>query len=186
MNDLNHGNLAALVTQTLSGDMSAFSEVYTLTYDKVYNYCRHYLRDSFVAQDAVQEIYILALKNLNKLKNPTLFVAWLNQISFHVCYDMSQKRNADYALVDDEILETFYDTHPDSDPAGKALKASEQASLRDAINTLPPLQRSVITLRFYNNLKLDDIADAMDISLSSVKRYLEQAKQLLKQTLSNS
>ncbi len=184
MTDLNHGNLAALVTQTLSGDMSAFSEVYAITYDKVYNYCRHYLRDSFVAQDAVQEIYILALKNLHKLKNPTLFIAWLNQISFHVCFDISKKRNNDYTVVDDEVLSTFYDAHPDSDPAGKVQRDSEQEALRREVASLPPIQRSVITMRFYNNMKLDDIADAMDISLSSVKRYLEAAKDTLRHKLS--
>lgn len=70
-------------------DSDAFAELYTMTYSKVYNYARHYLKDDFLAQDALQDIYILALKNLGKLNDPTLFVARLNRISFNVCYNIS-------------------------------------------------------------------------------------------------
>ena len=80
MKDMNIPYIAGLVIRAQHSDSDAFAELYALTYNKVYNYTRHYLRDDFLAQDAMQEVYILALKNIGKLNDPTVFIAWLNPI----------------------------------------------------------------------------------------------------------
>ena len=79
MKDMNIPYIAGLVIRAQHSDSDAFAELYALTYNKVYNYTRHYLRDDFLAQDAMQEVYILALKNIGKLNDPTVFIAWLNR-----------------------------------------------------------------------------------------------------------
>ena len=96
-----HNYIASLVTLAQHQDSNAFAELYAMTYNKVYNYACHYLKDEYLAQDAVQEVYISVLKNLGKLEDPLLFIAWLNKISFHVCYDICAKRNAKYGVIDD-------------------------------------------------------------------------------------
>ena len=55
MKDLNIPYIAGLVIRAQHSDSDAFAELYALTYNKVYNYTRHYLRDDFLAQDAMQE-----------------------------------------------------------------------------------------------------------------------------------
>ena len=70
MDQLDHQYIAALVKRAQQNDSNAFAELYTLTYQKQYAFARHYLKDEQLAQDAVQETYILALKNLAKLKDP--------------------------------------------------------------------------------------------------------------------
>ena len=82
MKDEDYAYMAKLVVASQHDDSEAFAELYAITINKVYNYCRHYLRNAFSAQDAVQEIYVTALTNIGKLNDPTLFIAWLNQISF--------------------------------------------------------------------------------------------------------
>ena len=172
-----HGYLAQLVRKVQQGDMTAFSELYAQTYNKVYNYARHYLRDEYAAQDAVQEVYILVLRKIDKIENPLLFIAWLNQISFHVCYDFGYRKTSGYQVMEDEFLSQFYDEAPASNPEASAIYDEELNLLRDAISQLPALQRNIVIMRYYNNMKLTDIADAMDLSLSSVKRYIERAKE---------
>ena len=95
MADFNHAYIGNLVISAQSGSSEAFAELYATTYNHTYNYSMHYLRDAYLAQDAVQETYISALKNINNIKDPSLFVAWLNQICFHVCYDMAKKKHPD-------------------------------------------------------------------------------------------
>ena len=129
MKDLNIPYIAGLVIRAQHSDSDAFAELYALTYNKVYNYTRHYLRDDFLAQDAMQEVYILALKNIGKLNDPTVFIAWLNRICFHVCYDMT------------------------------------------------------LIMRYYNDMKLEEIAAAMEISRSSVKRYIASGQEHLKESM---
>jgi len=185
MKELDHGHLALLVAQTKDGDAAAFSELYALTYNKVYNYAYHYFRDMHLAQDAVQEIYILVYKKINTLKDPYVFIAWLNQISFHVCYDMAKKRNSNYGVVDDEFFLSFCDENPASNPELQAETQDERQRLRNIIDSLPYLQRSVVILRYYNDMPLTEIATTMEISLSSVKRYLNVAKDTIRTAMSD-
>lgn len=185
MKELDHGHLALLVAKTRDGNAAAFSELYALTYNKVYNYAYHYFRDMHLAQDAVQEIYILVYKKINTLKDCHVFIAWLNQISFHVCYDMAKKRNSDYGTIDDEFLLTFCDEKLASNPEMQAQTQDEKQRLRNAIDSLPYLQRSVVILRYYNDMELSEIATTMEISLSSVKRYLNTAKDSIRDAMSD-
>ena len=184
MSELNIQYIAGLVLRARQNDSDAFAELYALTYNKVYNYARHYLRDDFLAQDAMQEIYILALKNLSKLNDPTLFIAWLNRISFNVCFDMSQKqKKAASQCQDPELMEIIADEHIYSNPEANFQKKEENQRLQSALELLPFQERQVIVMRFFNNMKLEEIADACGISRSSVKRYLARGQETLKKIL---
>lgn len=182
MRELDITYIAGLVLRAKANDSDAFAELYAMTYNKVYNYARHYLRDDFLAQDALQEIYISALKNLNQLKDVTVFIAWLNQISFHVCYDISQKLQ-DKHISDPDILEILEDEHPGSNPEATYQQKDEKQRLHEALEVLPFNEKQVLIMRFYNNMKLEEIAAAMDISTSSVKRYIASAQEKLRNIL---
>lgn len=179
MKEPNHEYIAELVLRAQIDDSDAFAELYSLTYNKVYNYACHYLHDIYLAQDAVQEVYISVLKNITSLKEPVLFIAWLNRISFNICYDMVKKRNEKYGLIDDSILELFSDEHVFNNPESHVVKADITERLTAAINQLSPLDREFIILKYYNNMKLDDIASATEVSKSTVKRHLISAEKTL-------
>ena len=181
MPDFNHAYIGNLVIQAQSGSSEAFAELYATTYNHVYNYSRHYLRDAYLAQDAVQETYISALKNINNIKDPSLFVAWLNQICFHVCYDMANKNQPD--SVSSELLELILDNKPEHNPDEHYEDKEELEAVKTAVGKLPFLEQQVIVMRFYNEMKLEDIADALSCSRSTVKRYINNGKKLLYKTL---
>lgn len=184
MNELDIQYIASLVLRARQNDSDAFASLYAMTYKKVYNYARHYLRDDFIAQDALQEIYILALKNLEKLNDPTLFIAWLNRISFNVCHDFSTKtKGRALSDADPEILESITDKNPSFNPETHYQQEDERNRLRKAVDSLPFLEKQVVVMRFYNNMKLEDIANACGISRSSVKRYLASGQSALKQKM---
>lgn len=89
--ELDYDYLAKLVERTQMGDSDAFAELYTATYQKQYRFAYQYTKDSYLAQDILQDVYILVLKNIHALKNPRLFVSWLHQITFRICFDTTQK-----------------------------------------------------------------------------------------------
>ena len=181
--ELDHKYIAGLVQKLQHGDTESFTQIYGLTYNKVYNYARHYLRDDFLAQDAVQEIFILAYKNITRLNDPSLFVAWLNQISFRVCHDISRRNSKDYgAIKDPELLEIIHDDKDDSNPSESTEKKEELEMLQAAIDKLPAHEKQCIILRYYNDMKIDDIVDILGYSKSSVKRYLISGKEHLTQS----
>ena len=180
-----HTLIASLVRRTQNGDNNAFAELYSLTYGKVFNYARHYLHDEYSAQDAVSEIFILALRNINKINDPALFVAWLNQISFHVCFDMNKARNSEYGEVTSEMMEEICDTKSDSNPEERIFSEDERARLKTAIDRLNPTEQRIIMLRFFNNMKIDEIVSVTELSKSTVKRRLTAAIEALRNTMNN-
>lgn len=180
LKDNDHKYIASLVIRVKHNDSDAFAELYGMTYNKVYNYARHYLRDDYLAQDAVQEIYILALKNIDHLNDPELFIAWLNQISFRVCYDMCKKNTSGYGdITDPELLEIIKDENTDHNPEAEYQHLEEINFLRNAIDELPPHEKQCVILRYYNNMKIEDIVEVLGFSRSSVKRYLISARDRL-------
>ncbi len=184
MSELSNSCIANLVVRAKANDSDAFAEIYALTYNKVYNYTRHYLRDDYLAQDAMQEIYILALKNLQKLNDPSLFIAWLNRISFHVCYDISNKLKTNlHHILDSEMLELLQDENPCINPESTYQKKDENKRLNQALDSLPFHEKQVLIMRYFNEMKLEEIADAMSISRSSVKRYIASGQKKLKKLM---
>lgn len=186
MKEPNHKYIAGLVIRAQHNDSDAFAELYGLTYSKILNYATKYLRDSYLAQDAVQEIYILALKNLCKLNDPTLFIAWMNQISFRVCYDMSKQHIDKYGdITDPELLELVCDDKTEKSPEYLATKQDEYNRLREAVEQLPPHEKQVIVLRYFNGMKIDDIVETLNLSKSTVKRYISSGLTTLKRLLND-
>lgn len=182
MAELDYQYLAEIVKKAQDGDSDAFAELYAATYQKLYRYACSYLKDKYLAQDAVQETYISVLKSLKKLKDPQLFISWLNQIAFRVCFRI-QKLQAQYEegsiSTEDEL------NIPDSskDPELQVIKVDEQEYLLKQILKLPFSESQVITLKYINNMTLFDIADLLGISRSSVKRYLASGKNRLARLL---
>ena len=93
MAELDYDYISTLVSRARTGDSDAFAELYAATYQKEYRFAYNYLKDEYLAQDALQETYILALKNLYTLRDSKLFISWLNQINFRVCFNMHRKQN---------------------------------------------------------------------------------------------
>ena len=96
-----------------------------------------------------------------------------------MCYDMSHKLNqfetAPSDLMDLAEIESNTDT-----PENLYVSKNEYEILHDAIEKLPFHEKQVIVLRFYRDMKLEEIADTLAISRSSVKRHIASAKEHLK------
>lgn len=182
MPDFNHSYIGGLVLLAQENDSDAFAELYALTYKHIYNYAGHYLRDEYLAQDAVQETYISALKNIKNIKDPSLFVAWINQICFHVCCDLSSTHEKG-GEVNSEFLELLHDDLKDHNPEAQVESGSEADLVRTAVAKLPFNEQQVVVMRYFNEMKLEEIADALQISRSSVKRYLQSGKEHLERIL---
>lgn len=92
--ELDYDYLAKLVRKTQAGDSDAFAELYTATYQSQYRFAYQYVKDSYLAQDILQEVYILVLKNIHTLKNPRLLSpGFIRLISVSVLTPV--KRNTD-------------------------------------------------------------------------------------------
>ena len=164
------------------GDSDSFAELYLATYQQQFRFSYRYLQDEFLAQDALQETYILALKNLTTLRDPNVFVSWLNQINMRVCFAIYRReKRQELQMERFELLNVLnQENRGDLDsPEVRTLKQDEQERLVKQIMQLPFSESQVIILRYFRGMKLEEVAELMQISLSSVKRYLESCRKKL-------
>lgn len=188
MNSLDYKYIAQLVIRAQMGDSDAFAELYAATYQRQYLYSLKYLRDEYLAQDALQETYILALKNLTKLKDPTLVISWLNQINFRVCYNMhlkQQRYNQEMNVTEEDLENVTSDVtaQATATPEDSVVLVDSRRYLINQILNLPFTESQVILLKYYRNMKLEEIAQLMDISRTSVKHYLKAGRERLAKVL---
>lgn len=187
--DLDYDYLAKLVRRTQTGDSNAFAELYTATYQKQYRFTYQYVKDPYLAQDILQDVYILVLKNIHTLKNPRLFVSWLNQINFRICYDVCQKRvrhEQELQLAErlnTEDLGSPTMEHDIKNPAQEVEERIQQAELMSHVLSLHPNEAQAIIMKYYNDMSLEEIADAMNCSRSTVKRRLAKGRRELEKKL---
>lgn len=143
----------------------------------------------YLAQDILQDVYILVLKNIHALKNPRLFVSWLHQITFRICFDTTQKtkrqeQDIQFDTSDEKIpYHRCVDYSTESNPEKYALTKDTQQQLINSIYSLPQQFAQPIIMRYYNNMAIDEIADAMDCSRSTIKRRLHKGQKLLEAKL---
>lgn len=184
MAELDYAYLASLVELAKSGSSDAFAELYAATYQKQYSFACCYLKDEFLAQDALQETYISALKNLSSLKEPKLFVSWLNQINFRVCYSMAN-RQAKYNREMQSFSEGDLNRVQSSaeTPQEQLVRIDSEEYILQQVLALPYSESQTIFLHYYKNMKLDEIADMLEMSRSTVKRHLAEGRQRLKKSL---
>ena len=178
MAELDYKYLAELVLRAQEGDSDSFAELYVATYQQQYRFSYRYLQDQYLAQDALQETYILALKNITTLRDPHVFLSWLNQINMRVCfkiYRQEKRQELQMELYDqDRKVKGFVDS-----PELQTMKNDEQERLLRQVYQLPFSESQVILLRYFRGMKLEEIAQILDISLSSVKRYLKSGQNKL-------
>ena len=184
--DLDYSYIAELVDRAKNGDSDAFAELYATTYQKQYLFSYCYLKDEFLAQDALQETYVSALKNLSTLKDSKLFVSWLNQINFRVCYTLSARQKK-YNFEMEGYANMAEDSAASqvSSPEDQIVTVDNKQYIIQQVMALPYSESQAILLHYYKNLKIDDIAFLMETSRSTVKRYLASGKKRLSRTLSS-
>lgn len=179
--------IGKLVESALNGNDYSFSELYAATYKKQYAAALSYLKDEHLAQDALQETYVIAFENLSKLTEPKLFISWLNKINVNVCYKMMNKHKMDidelsnYETAD---IEGISSSSSSSSPVTDEIEEREKKKIIiQKLQSLPHNEFQTLFLHFYRNKTLDEVAAILGCSRSSVKRYLLSGKARLKKEL---
>lgn len=183
MEILDYTYLNDLVVKAQRGSSNAFAELYVATYQRQYSYAFRYLRDVHLAQDALQETFIHALRGIGNLQNPDLFIAWLGQINFRVCYDLKQKQSREISAGGAEDLEAAARDSQYGMPEEEVIAVDNRKYILRQVMNLPVAESQVILMKYYQEMKLDEIGDCMNISRSTVKRYLRAGKKHLQKTL---
>lgn len=171
------------------GDKAAFEKLMVKHYKQVMNLVYRFLGDKEIAEDLTQDVFINVYKTARFYKPKAKFQTWLYRIVKNACLNELRRQRRSAASFD----ETFgvKDNPHKREPAdldipnpSETINQKERVeAVKEAIASLPENQRMAVTLRRYEQLSYEDIAQTMKCSVKAVKSLLSRAKVNLKEKL---
>jgi len=175
-----------LVGQVRAGNRDAFALLVERYKRGIANFIGAGVRSPSDVADLTQETFLRAYAHLGTY-NPDLgrFSTWLYHIARNVVRTFlgrSQRRPMAAELGEDRTLEnSLPDPSTEADPVGGVLRSEAEAEVRAALADLPERTRTVLALRYYDNMDYQSIATTMGLSLGNVKTLIHRGKLALAQ-----
>jgi len=163
------------VREALAGNKQAFNRLVEAYQRPVFNLAYRMLGNPDEAEDAAQETFLRAYGRLTQYDNSHKFSTWILSIANHHCIDRLRKRRMTYVSIDDNpVLENLQQDGPE--PEQSLLGSEESVELQTLINKLEPDYRTPLILRYWEDYSYEDIAAAMNLTVSAVKSRLFRAR----------
>jgi len=170
-----------LVLAAMAGDLEAFDEL-VRRYRPAALAVAYQVSGSWDdAEDAVQETFLIALKALPTLKDPSKFGAWLHAIARHQAMrNLNHRQRWEF----DELLLERWESQVEEDAFERMEKRERYEQLHRALQDLPEMYRLVIWLHYFEDMPLKRIAAFLGVPLTTVKWRVHEAKRLLRERMS--
>lgn len=179
------------VRKCLEGDREAFRELVVAHQTRVLSTIYRMVRNTDTARDLSQEVFVKAYTKLSTFDPKYSFKVWILRIATYHTIDYLRRRKPEYPMsqiAGDEDRPTVLDRAPSREPsADELIWRREQADIiSEAVQELDPKLRAVVVLRHYQDLNYDEIADALNIPMGTVKNRLFRAREKLQKMLMQS
>ena len=175
-----------LIRRAQALDPGALAELYDRHFDGIYRYLFTRLRHQADAEDFTEQVFLKMVDSIHRYRpRGVAFSSWLYRIAHNLLVD--RYRRAGREAV--ELSEQVPDGRPHADPAALAQNSEERRRLVETLRRLTPEQQQVITMRFIDNLDVDEIAHLMrrrpgaihsmqHRALASLNRFLLEREQV--------
>ncbi len=176
-NDSKAADDSQLIARARS-DRAAFVRLYRRHYDAVFRYCVHRLFERQIAEDVTSDVFLRVVENIESFKgNEQQFRNWLYRIATNGVNNYLRKTTRRNRLLKVACEQA------NSSVADGGESADKLALLKEAVFFLKPRYQTIITLRFFENLKLTEIAEVLASSPGTVRSQLARALAKLRKIL---
>ncbi len=165
-----------LVVRAKAGDREAFDRLVRQNKDKMFSLTYRMTGDRETALDLMQETFFTAFKELSRFRAEANFSSWLYRIASNKTLNYLKRRKilSFLPLGDERTPEPTYDM------ADSAMASETRHRLSEAIKTLPPKQKLIFNLRFFEEIPFGEIATILNKSESTVKTNYQKAIEKLR------
>ena len=166
------------LARCVRGDHSAFGEIVREYQSMVYSLALHFLRDPGAAEELAQEVFLELYRNLAGIKSVAHLRFWLRKAACHRAIDYARRRGTDRPLSLEDVPE----------PAAVASVADPllEERLWKLVRSLPEKWRMALIMRYQEDMSVQEIAEAMEMPVNTVKSSLERALAALREKLARS
>jgi RNA polymerase sigma-70 factor (ECF subfamily) len=169
----------AWILQAQNGSDEAFTQLVETYQNPVYNLCYRMLGEPEAAEDAAQETFFKAYRNLARYDINRSFATWLLSIAAHHCIDrLRRKKYIAFSIDDDENHAELPDSNA-PDPEHETVRREVQAQMQTLLKSLDATDRAAVVLRYWNDCSEVEIAQALSLTVPAVKSRLHRARRAL-------
>ncbi len=175
-----------LVERAQKGDTRAFDLLVKKYQHKIIGLIGRYVQDHAEVQDVAQEAFIKAYRALGKFRSESAFYTWMYRIAIntaknHLVSKGRRPPGSDLDIVDAEILDHSGRLSDIETPESALARDQLEAAVFEAIENLPDDLRTAITLREFDGLSYEDIANIMQCPVGTVRSRIFRAREAVDQ-----
>lgn len=163
-------NDSQLLSEYVKGNEEAFAELVNRHKDRVFTTILLIVKDRYLAEDLMQEVFIKAIKTLKsgKYNEEGKFLPWILRIAHNLAIDQFRKEKR-YPMIVMEDGSSVFNTLEFSEESveNKQIKQDTQNLLKKLIQELPETQKEVLVMRHYMQMSFQEIADVTDVSINT-------------------
>ncbi|GGA45910.1 RNA polymerase sigma factor SigW [Paenibacillus physcomitrellae] len=180
---------AGLVKLARKGNQDAFAELVELYKDKVFHLAYRMLNNRHESEDIVQETFLRVYKNWDKYDENQKFSTWMYRIATNLCIDRLRKRKPNFSLDaelnDQDGTADGYSLIPGDNrtPESEFLLSETQQIIHQAIAGLPAKYKTIMILRYLQELSLQEIGDILNMPVTTVKTRVHRGREFLRKRL---
>ncbi|MCC6801955.1 MAG: sigma-70 family RNA polymerase sigma factor [Anaerolineae bacterium] len=165
------------VARALEGDQEAFTDLVVDYNRAVYNLTYRMLGDTVEAEDAAQEAFLRAYRNLDRYDQQRSFKTWVLSIASHYCIDVIRKRRMSWLSLDDFLPGEVMAAVESRSVEELAMDGERGRTVQELLKLLKPDERAIIILRYWNDLSYEEIAEMLHTNVGVIKSRLFRARQ---------
>jgi RNA polymerase sigma factor (sigma-70 family) len=158
----------------------AFARLVRMNQERVYWHVRRIVVDHDDANDIVQNVFVKAWKALPTFRGDAAFFTWLYRIATNECLSFLRDRRRRSLISLDDIEHQLADKLP-SDPLYSGDRI--QLALQQAVMKLPPQQRLVFTMKYFEGKKYEEIAEILGLTTGGLKASYHHAVKKIEKSL---
>ncbi len=165
-----------VVEQVLDGDKESYGILLDRYQNLVFRIALIEFKNPEIAEDVVQEAFLLAYKNLNRLRNPSSYASWIAAITKNVCRGFRRKNKSKTVSLDylNEV-----GIEPSNEDEHQNSKKEMIFAIREFVQKLPDKYRKIIELRYTEGFSCRELAAFLNLSRSAVMSRLYYARKAI-------